>query len=261
LDLMSVEETPMSYAPIVPRARIGFIIPSSNRMIELQMARHCPVGVVPHFQRIGMTNRHRASLDRLLPRILEAAELLGDAKCDVTVLQCTGASMSGGLEAERRVITAIEKATGRPALSTASSLVVALAALGARRLVFVSETAQAGHDRKLAFLREAGFEILADKAVGLAGSDVYCTMPPELWYDATLSLRHDDADAYFISCSNTHSVDVIERLEQVLGKPVVTSNQVALWCALRSIGLADVVPRLGRLMTIDRIEPAAAAAE
>jgi maleate isomerase len=249
----------MSYAPVTPRARIGFIIPSSNRMIEPQMARYCPRGVVSHFQRIGMTNRHRAPLDQLLPRIVDAAELLGDAKCDVTVLQCTGTSMSGGIAAERSVIGAIEKATGRPALSTASSLMAALAALGARRLVFVSETAQAGHEKKLAFLREAGFEILADNAVGLAGSDVYCTMPPELWYDVTLSLRRDDADVYFISCANIHSMDVIEQLEKVLEKPVVTSNQAALWCALRTIGIGDVVSGLGRLMRIERIEPAAAA--
>jgi maleate isomerase len=249
----------MSYAPIAPRARIGFIIPSSNRMIEPQMARYCPAGVVPHFQRIGMTNRHRAPLDALLPRIVDAAELLGDAKCDLTVLQCTGTSMSAGVAAERGVIAAIEKATGGPALSTASSLMTALAALRARRLVFVSETAQAGHEKKLAFLREAGFDILADKAVGLTGSDVYCTMPPELWYEATLSLQRDDADAYFISCSNIHSIDVIERLEKVLHRPVVTSNQAALWCALRTLRLGDVVPGLGRLMMIDRIGPAAAA--
>ena len=256
---MSLEEAPMSYAPIAPRARIGFIIPSSNRMIEPQMARFCPQGVVPHFQRIGMTNRHRAPLEELLPRIVDAAELLGDAKCDITVLQCTGTSMSGGIAAERSVIGAIEKATGRPALSTASSLMAALAALSARRLVFISETAQPGHEKKLAFLREAGFDVVADKAVGLAGSDVYCTMPPELWYDVAVSLRRDDVDAYFISCSNIHSVDVIERLEKALHKPVVTSNQTALWCALRTVGISDAVPGLGRLMHIERIEPAAAA--
>jgi maleate cis-trans isomerase len=249
----------MSYAPVVPRARLGFIIPASNRMIEPQMARFCPEGVVPHFQRIGMTNRHRAPLAELVPRIVGAAELLGDSKCDVTVLQCTGTSMSAGVAAERGVIAAIEKATGKPALSTASALMTALAALGARRLVFVSETAEAGHRKKLAFLREAGLEILADKAAGLAGSDVYCTTPPEFWCDTVLALRRDDADAYFISCANIHSIDVIERLENALQKPVVTSNQTALWCALRTLGLADVVPGLGRLMQIGRIEPAAAA--
>ena len=103
------------HLPLIPRARLGFIIPSSNRMVEPQMQRFCPEGVVPHFNRIGMTNRHRASLDQLMPRILSAAELLSDSKCDVTILQCTGTSMSGGVEKEREVISAIEKITGQPA--------------------------------------------------------------------------------------------------------------------------------------------------
>ena len=58
-----------AYEPIVPRARIGFIIPSSNRMVEPQMHRFMPSGVVPHFTRIRMTNQHKAPLVELIPRI------------------------------------------------------------------------------------------------------------------------------------------------------------------------------------------------
>jgi maleate cis-trans isomerase len=41
---------------------------------------------------------------------------------------------------------------------------------------------------------------------------------------------------------------IIERLERDLGKPVVTSQQAALWRALRLAGLADPVPGFGRLL-------------
>jgi maleate isomerase len=249
----------MSYQPILPRARLGFIIPSSNRMVEPQVQRFMPAGVIPHFTRIGMTNKYKAPLDQLLPRILEATALLADSKCDVTVLQCTGTSMSGGVEMEKHVIDEMQRVSGRPALSAASSLTAAFRALAARRLVFVSETAQEGHDKKVRFLREAGYDILADKAVGLPGTDAYCTMPPQLWFDVTVSLQRDDADAYFISCANIHSVDVIEDLEARLGKPVVTSNQAAIWCALRTAGITDDVPGLGRLMRADLAEHAVAA--
>ena len=173
----------MQYEPIVPRARIGFIIPSSNRMVEPQMQRFMPAGVVPHFTRIGMTNRHKAPLEQLLPRITDAADLLADSKCDVIVLQCTGTSMSGGVDMDKHVVAEIEKVTKRPALSTASALNAAFAALGARRLVFISETKQADHDKKLAYLREAGYDIVADKAASLDGTDAYCTTPPRFWYD------------------------------------------------------------------------------
>jgi len=235
------------YAPIIPRARLGFIIPSSNRMVEPQLQHYCPDGVVPHFNRIGMTNRHKAPLDELMPRILLAAELLGDSKCDVTVLQCTGTSMSGGVEKEREVIAAIEDLTGKPAASAASSLMDAFQALDAQRLVFVSETKQDGHDRKLAFLQEAGMDVISDKAMGLAGTDTYCSTPPEFWFDNVKAMRNDDADAYFVSCANIRSIDVIEALEDELDRPVVTSNQAALWSALRLAGLNDNISALGRL--------------
>lgn len=249
----------MVYQPIVPRARLGFIIPSSNRMVEPQIQRFVPDGVVGHFTRIGMTNRHRAPLDQLMPRILEASELLGDSKMDVTVLQCTGTSMSGGVDGERKVIEAMAVATGKPALSAASSLTAAFSALGAQRLVFVSETAQEGHDKKLAFLRQAGYDIIADKAMSLPNSDAYCSTPPEFWFDAVRQMKNDDCEAYFISCANIHSIDVIEALEAELDRPVVTSNQAALWCALRTAGIDDDVPALGRLGAVGLAMSAAAA--
>ena len=212
------------------------------------MHRYLPPDIVPHFIRIGMTNRHRAPLPELLPRILATADLLNDSKCDAIIFQCTGTSMSGGVDGDNEVLSEIARATGRPAISTASAVAAALNALDARRIVFISETKQAGHDKKSAYLREAGYELVADKAVGLAGSDDYCAAPPSLWFDTALALKIDAAEAYFISCANIQAIDVIEDLEGALGKPVVTSNQAALWRALRILGIADALPDLGQLL-------------
>ena len=166
-----------SYEPIVPRARIGFIIPSSNRMVEPQMQQFLPAGVVPHFARIGMTNRHKAPLDEMLPRITHAAELLADAKCDVVVLQCTGASMSGGVDMERHVVAEIARVAERPALSTASALNAAFAELGAKRLVFISETRQEGQQRAWAEQTSIAACLLASGTISPVHS---ATIPPML---------------------------------------------------------------------------------
>ncbi len=110
---MPAEKTypsPADYPPVSPRARIGFIIPSSNRMVEPQMVRYMPPGVQPHFIRIGMTNHHKRPLPELMPRILSAVELLMDSKCDIVVFQCTGTSMSGGVDMDKMVVGEIAKA-------------------------------------------------------------------------------------------------------------------------------------------------------
>jgi maleate cis-trans isomerase len=247
----------MTYDPIVPRARLGFIIPSSNRMVEPQMARFAPPGVVPHFMRLRMTNQYKKPLPELLPSILNAAALLMDSKCDIIVFQCTGTSMSGGVDMDQHVVSEIAKSTGRPAISTAGAVKASLATLNARRLVFISETGQEGHDKKAKFLKEAGYQLVADKAASLPGTDHYCTTPPAFWRGLALSLRNDSADAYFISCANIQSIDVIKDLERELKKPVVTSNQAALWCALRTLGLSDVVTSLGSLFQRDLAKAAA----
>jgi maleate isomerase len=51
----------------------------------------------------------------------------------------------------------------------------------------------------------------------------------------------------FISCSNFRTLDIIEAVEKESGKPVVTSNQAAMWGTLRGIGDKRAVPGAGRL--------------
>ena len=53
-----------------------------------------------------------------------------------------------------------------------------------------------------------------------------------------MALRNDSADAYFLSCANIHTIDVIGELERDLGKPVVTSNQASAG-SLRAAGIRD----------------------
>ncbi|MDB5545526.1 MAG: maleate cis-trans isomerase [Hyphomicrobiales bacterium] len=244
-------ESPLaSYKAVVPRARLGFIIPSSNRIVEEHAWRFLPADITPHVTRLAMTNKHKRPLDQLLPTIENATALLADSGCDVITLQCTGTSMSGGMEKEREVLQAMQKVCGKPTLSAASSVMSAMQAFHANRIVFISETRQDEHDEKLRFLREAGLDLLADKAVGLANSAEYCSAPPQLWLDEALAMRREDADLYFISCANIRSTEIIEELEEKLQRPVVTSNQAAFWCALRKIGITDRVPRLGKLFDI-----------
>jgi maleate isomerase len=135
-----------------------------------------------------------------------------------------------------------------------------LAAVNANRIVFVSESPADHHASKEAYLREAGLDIAASKGMALPRSDVYCVTPPEYWLDCVAEMRDDSVDAYFVSCANIHATYVIDQLEERLDRPVLTSNQVALWCALRTVGIDDDVPELGRLFKQGLVVPAAASA-
>ena len=58
----------------------------------------------------------------------------------------------------------------------------------------------------------------------------------------------DDAAALFISCTAIRAVDVIEKIEQQLGKPVITAVQAMFWQSLRLAGFTGKVSGYGQLL-------------
>jgi maleate isomerase len=236
-------------------ARVGLIIPSSNRMVEQEMARFFPPGVTLHVARLRMTGPYHVPLDQLLPRIEEATRTLTDARCDVVAFHCTATSMEEGMAGEGRVLAAVTRAGALRATTTATAIRRAFDALGARRIVLVTPYSQETTDEEAEFLHAAGCEVLHAVGHALAGSDAYCAAPPAFWRDSTLQAARREADAYLVSCANIAAMSVIDALEQQLDRPVITSNQAVLWDALVRIGHADVSSCPGRLFAVDA-EPA-----
>ena len=91
-----------------------------------------------------------------------------------------------------------------------------------------------------------------DVALALPGSDHYLAQPPERWVALAVEHARDDADGYFLSCTNTTQIEAIEPIERKLGKPVVNSNQAVLWACMKrlrpKLGAAEPAPGLGRLV-------------
>ena len=114
-------------------ARVGLIIPSSNRMVEQEMIHGFPAGVHAHVTRLRMTGENRVPLDQLLPRIEKAALALADARCEVVAFHCTANSMAEGTAGEERIRAAVARAIPR-ATTTAAAIRRALDTLRARRI-------------------------------------------------------------------------------------------------------------------------------
>jgi maleate isomerase len=228
-------------------ARVGLIIPSSNRMVEQEMARYFPPGVHLHVARLRMTGPHHVPLGQLLPRIGDATRTLVDARCDAVAFHCTATSMEEGMDGEERVLAAITRAGAPRATTTATAIRRAFVALGARRIVLVTPYSAQTTAEEADFLRAAGFEVPHAVGHALDGSDAYCATPAAFWRDRTIAAARPDADAYLISCANIAALGIIAELEQRLDRPVVTSNQAVLWDALVRIGGCDLRACPGRL--------------
>jgi maleate isomerase len=91
-----------------------------------------------------------------------------------------------------------------------------------------------------AYLNEAGVEVTAQNDMGLTGR--IWTMPYEVTADLARRTAQGGGDAVFLSCTNLLTYDLIASLEQELGVPVITANQVTMWAVLAAAGVAAVGP-------------------
>jgi maleate isomerase len=227
--------------------RIGLIVPSSNRMVEQELARAVPPGVTAHIARLRMTGPYERPIEALVGDVTLAAGTLADAHCDAIAFHCTANSTSGGLDGEAALLDALRAGCAAPVTTTAGAIRAALDAFGARRIVLVTPYSAAVTAHEAAFFTQAGYAVTGMHAAALGGSDAYCAAPAATWEAALFAARRDDADAYVLSCANIACFAVIEAAEARLGKPVVTSNQSILWATLRAAA-APRPERLGLLM-------------
>jgi maleate isomerase len=245
--------------PDETKARVGLIIPSSNRMTEPQFHRYAPAGVAVHIARVQMTGRHKKPIAQLLDDIGRAASSLADARCNLIVFHCTGTAMAEGKEGEAALVRRVAQEGGAVAFSTAQAIVEALNAMGMRRVVLLSPYPQAVNDHEREFLAEHGIEVVRDVALDVGSSDEYIRVPVRRWIDLAREHARVAADGFFLSCTNTTQIEAIEAIERETGKPAINSNQATLWAALKRVRALGSVPRIGELGRLfGRVETAVA---
>jgi maleate isomerase len=233
-----------------PRARIGLIIPSVNRMTEPQFNRFAPAGLGVHVARGRVAGGPPRTVAELTDEIAHAAGTLADAKPDLIVFHCTHTSMKEGADGEARIINLIRQTTGIDAVSTSSLVNEALHALGVKKVLVLSPY-QTNADI-IAYLTAAGFTVTKDIALACATPAAFEAITPRRWYELAVENDSPEIDGVFLSCTNTTQIEAVEAIERALGKPVVNSNQAVLWGCLsrlkQAFGTDWAIPGLGRLL-------------
>lgn len=158
----------------------------------------------------------------------------------VTAYACTSGSFIGGLIGEAALVAAMEDAGAPAAVTTSGALLIALRQLGITRIAAVTPYTEDLTNGLSDFLAEADIEVVATAGLGLT-SEIW-TVPYETTAELVRATDSPEAEAVFISCTNLPTYDMIAPLEQELGKPVLTANQVTMWSALTIAGRPAVGP-------------------
>jgi maleate isomerase len=242
------------------KARIGVLTPHADVGPESELQAMAPDGVVVHAARVpfgamsaggGMDSTIPLAPVRAFadpPHVDTAAELLAAAPVQAIGFGFTSSGYVIGADGEAAMVARLEARTrGIRVVSTCAAAVAGLRVLEVERLAVV---APPWFDAELtelggAYFRAAGFDVVLAAACDLP-SDQRAINPPEL-YDWVLAHVPEHAQGVFLGGNGFRAVGAIDALEQQLGVPVLTANQVLLWQTLLAAGIADPVSGYGRL--------------
>jgi len=229
------------------RAKLGFILMSTDLAAEADFNDMAPEGVGVHITRLKTDDyTTNETLSRHIEHMAEAASRIQpDTKPDVVSYSCTSGSIVIG---EDRIFDEIRKgAPWAQPMCLVTGVVDALRELGAKKIVVGTPYLDEINTNEAEFLLKKGFEVLDVQGLNLTTGIEFGRVTPSYWKEFALEIDRPDADAIFLSCGGIRSLEVAEEIEQITGKPVVTSNQAQFWSCLRRAGVQDNLSGFGRI--------------
>ncbi|WP_017579345.1 maleate cis-trans isomerase family protein [Nocardiopsis valliformis] len=179
--------------------------------------------------------------------LAKGAQELAAMEVDSAVWACTSGSFVFGWEGARRQVQGVRDVTGVPSSSTSFAFVHALAQLRISRVAIAATYPDDVAQRFVEFLTEAGFTVLSLASHGIATAAEVGDLDPDDALDFVISNDHPRAEAVVVPDTALHSADLIEPMEALLGKTVLTANQVSVWEGLRLAGQCQARPGPGTL--------------
>ena len=233
------------------RHRVGLVLLSTDHTTERDFARLTdPAKVGIYANRITFQNpADEENLRKTGPRLTEAAaQILPGEAVDVIAYACTAASVVLGNEAVAAQLGAAKP--GTPCVTPSSAAFDAFTALGTRRISILTPYTVAVTDVLARYFAAHDLDIVSASCLGLGDDREMARVSEDSIIAAAVAATDPRAEALFVSCTALRAAQCAGRIEDRIGKPVITSNQATVWRTLRHLGLSAGVAGAGRIFDL-----------
>jgi maleate isomerase len=229
--------------------RVGLVALDSDVATEWDFHAMLPDDAAFYTSRIHCFNPITVeNLRKLGPQVSAATKLLiPGQRLDVVAYSCTSGTVAFGYDE----IAAQIRAGGRPDATVVTPITAAIAGferLGIKKVSLLTPYVDSVNQAMRGFLEEHGIEVLNIGSFCLDDDIEMAELSPEAIHQAALEVCSPDADALFISCTAIRAVEVIERTELALGKPVLSAIQSLFWQSIRAAGYTLPIEGFGQLL-------------
>lgn len=248
------------------RRKFGLVIPATNTTMEHELwsivfanqANGALRGVGLHTANV-VTPRPRFETEedlmhyqkQFLGGLRAAVDTARLAEPEYMILGMSLEHVVDGLAAIRAPVVEMAAHSGLGWTATHDAMPAALRKFGARRIGLLTPFDRKGNELATRMFEELGFEVVASVGFACANALHIAHIPDWAKEKAILELlatTDNRLDAIVQCGTNMSLLDVTEKLEPVVGIPILGVNAVLFWHALRETGFTAPLVSGGRLL-------------
>lgn len=210
---------------------VGLMVPINNTTFERELPGWLPKGSTSITLRIPRGEGLLApeTLPAYKAAALSLAERFKGSGIEVVVYGCTAAGFISGPAGDAQLATELANITGRPVVTVARSMVLALQKIRAREIALVTPYLDPVNERLKTFLMDGGIRVRRFNSFHAATVDELGRIGADSVASLARETMDGGCDALFIACAQLPTLEIRADLEKEFGRPVLSSN----WAATR----------------------------
>ena len=221
---------------------IGLMVPINNTTMEAELLAWLPAGSTCRTLRIprGNGTLRPQDLPTYVAQAIKLAQAFAADDVDLVVYGCTAAGFMLGPSRDAEIAAQLSEVTGKPVITTASAMIIALRHLGARTISLVTPYLDLVNERLRKFLEDSGVAVEALASFRAQSVDDLAAITPAQIASLSREVMRESCDALFIACSQLPTHDILSGLERDLGRPAWSSIRATAWQACRTMRTVPV---------------------
>ena len=228
--------------------KVGLIALSTDQTIENDFQNICnnlPVDIF--INRIH--NKNPLTKENLLKMREDLAsvtkKILPDEKLNTIAYGCTSGTITIGEDSVKEKILSAKP--GSYVTTPVTSAIKAFKLMNVKKIALLTPYPDEINKTIQEYFTKKNIEVLSFASLNLNLDSEFANVDPNYILEISSKLETKNADALFISCTALPVLDIIDKLEQRIKKPVLSSNQTLIWDTIRSIGYKSSIDGYGKL--------------
>ena len=229
--------------------KVGLIALSTDQTIENDFQNICnnlPVDIF--INRIH--NKNPLTKENLLKMGEDLAsvtkKILPDEKLNTIAYGCTSGTITIGEDSVKEKILSAKP--GSYVTTPVTSAIKAFKLMNIKKIALFTPYPDPVNKIILEYFTKKNIEVLSFASLNLNLDSEFANVDPNYILEISSKLETKNADALFISCTALPVLNILDKLEKKIKKPVLSSNQTLIWDTIRSIGYKSPIRGYGKLL-------------